>query len=322
MIFSSKKSKFVTTKEWLKIEKFIKKNLAYLINRAYKEQIKNRFVEFFHYNVNKEKEEAFNKLKTYEQEGRISQEEKVKLEQKIEELIHNEIRNETVWEVLKNPFKKYFRNIFMDLNYEELFKGDNKRKSRLNDLAIFLSFGYTSVPHELLHAGTNKALGGVNEEIVINKFFDLGLSQYLIPGVESKFLLPIMGGYVKPDMTKINNLEHALVTFAPYILTPLGIYLVQKGKEKKCLPLAIAGSGAILSQAGGILGDFLSLGSNAVNTGTEFIYTTLGGQNYQEFANAMWLPMLVGGFFVWLKTATFSYRLFKAGINQLRNTFS
>lgn len=243
------------------------------------------------------------------------------LEKLLEQAVKEKTAPESIRQVLKTPFKKYVENMCYDLDYEELFKGSDKRKSRLNDLAVFLSFGYTAIPHEFIHAGTNKALGGVNQEIVMNKFFDFGISPYLFPGVESKLMIPLLGGYVKPDWSKINSAEHMLVAFAPYILTPIGIYLVQKGKENKSLPLAIAGSGAILAHGGGVIGDFLNFGTTTVSSCTEFVYNTLGGQNYQEFSNNIWLSMMVGSFFVGLKTATFSYRLFKAGVNSLRKTF-
>lgn len=228
--------------------------------------------------------------------------------------------NYTFKDVIKSPRKSAWDEIFRDLNYEELFEGSKKRKSRLNDLVVLASFGLTSIPHELIHAGTNLLTGGTNEKIVINSFYGGDLVHKLYSGIDAEFLLPIIGGYVKIAEYG-STLGQFATGIAPYVLTPLGIYMVAKGKEKKSLPLAIAGSGALIAHAGGIIGDFFNFGRTAMYQTADFMANTVGYDNFDASDSWMSFPLAMGGFYVGSKALSFTYRSFKAGVNAIRNRF-
>lgn len=223
-------------------------------------------------------------------------------------------------DIIRKPLKSAWIDIFQDLSYEELFSGSHKRKSRLNDLAILVSFGINSIHHELIHAGMNTLTGGTNEQIVINKLYGGDLVHLIYPGIDAKLLLPIIGGY-----TKIQEygswLGELAVLVAPYAMTPLGIYMVSEGKKRKSLPLAIAGSGMLISQAGGIIGDFFQFGRSVVYETADFIANTMGYQNFDSDDSWMSFPLAIGGLYLGSKVLSFSYRSFKAGVNHCRNLF-
>ena len=226
----------------------------------------------------------------------------------------------TFRDVVRHPRKSAWTEIFQDLNYEELFDGSKKRKNRLNDLVVLASFGLTSIPHELIHAGTNLLTGGTNEKIVINSFYGGDLVHALYSGIDAKFLLPIIGGYVK--VTEYGSTLGQFATgIAPYALTPLGIYMVAKGKEKRSLPLAIAGSGAVIAHAGGIIGDFFDLGKTAMYQTADFMANTVGLQNFDYDDSWLKYPLAIGGFYVGSKVLSFTYRSFKSGVKAIRNRF-
>lgn len=223
-------------------------------------------------------------------------------------------------DVIRKPLKSAFGEIFQDLNYEELFSGSKKRKSILNDLVVLGSFGITSIPHELIHAGTNLLTGGTNEKIVINSFYGGDLIHKLFPGIDAEFLLPIIGGYVK--VAEYGSTLGQLATqIAPYALTPLGIYMIAEGKKRKSLPLAIIGSGAIIAHAGGIIGDFFNIGRIVMYETADFVAKTVGYQNFDADDSWMALPLFVGGFYLGSKALSFSYRSFKSGVNYCKNLF-
>ena len=226
----------------------------------------------------------------------------------------------TFGDVVRNPRKSAWNEIFNDLNYEELFDGSKKRKSRLNDLVILASFGLTTIPHEFIHAGTNLLTKGTNEKIVINHFYGGDLVHILYPGIDAEFLLPPIGGYVKIAEygTTIGQLATSL---APYALTPLGIYMVAKGKEKKSLALAVAGSGALVAHAGGVVGDFFYFGRTVLSQTADFIANTVGLQNFDSDDSWLKYPLAIGGFYVGSKVLSFTYRSFKAGVNTIRREF-
>ncbi|MDP3698620.1 MAG: hypothetical protein Q8R47_03460 [Nanoarchaeota archaeon] len=106
----------------------------------------------------------------------------------------------TLEDFVKNPtkgisFKSIYNEIQADLDFSHLFSG--KRKLLKVNFATFASFGIISLPHELIHAGTNYLTGGTNKEIVVNTLYGGQLWEKIIPGVESKVLFPLLGGYVK-----------------------------------------------------------------------------------------------------------------------------
>ncbi len=223
-------------------------------------------------------------------------------------------------EVVRRPLKSAWSEIFQDLNYEELFSGSKKRKSRLNDLAILASFGISAVPHELIHARTNILTGGTNEQIVINRLYGGDLAHLVYSGIDAKLLLPILGGYVK--FQEYGSVLGELATcVAPFVMTPLGIYMVSEGKKRKSLPLAIVGSGMIIAQAGGIIGDFFHFGKTVMYETADFVANTVGYQNFDADDSWMALPLAVGGFYLGSKALSFSYRLSKSGVNYCKNLF-
>ena len=79
-----------------------------------------------------------------------------------------------------------------------------------------------------------------------------------------------------------------------------------KGKEKKSWPLAMAGAGAVLAHAGGIIGDFFSLGKLAVYLPTEIVAEVAGFDS--PYDSWLYYPMTVGGFYVGAKLMSFTYR--------------
>ncbi len=224
----------------------------------------------------------------------------------------------TLVDVLKDPLKPAFREIFQDLNYESLFKGGKKRKSNLNDIVVLASFGISSVPHELMHAGVNLLTGGQNEEIVINRFYGGDLVHQIYSGIDAQFLLPIIGGYVKVKEYG-SKLGELAMTVAPYALTPLGIYMVAEGKKRKSLALAAAGSGMLLAHAGGMIGDFFTFGQTVLYDAANLVANTLGYEKINSRNFLVSLPFIIGGFYIGSKTTSFTYRAFKGGINSLRN---
>ena len=221
-------------------------------------------------------------------------------------------------DVIKSPLKSAWDEILKDLNYEELFSGSKKRKSRLNDLAILLSFGINSIPHELIHAGTNILAGGTNEQIVINKLYGGDIAHLVYSRIDAKLFLPITGGYVK--IAECGSLLGKLaVSIAPYAMTPLGIYMVSEGKKRKSLPLAVAGSGMIAAQAGGVIFDFFYFGRTIMYEIADFIANTAGYKNFDSNHSWMAFPLAIGGFYLGSKVLSFSYRLFKSGVNYCRD---
>ena len=218
----------------------------------------------------------------------------------------------TFKEAAKNPFLG-FREILQDLNYSNLFKGSKLRKAGLTDLTILGSFGISSMPHELIHAGSNLLLGGTNKHIVMNKFYGGDLINYFYSGIESEWMFPLIGGYVEVDNS--SALYNLGIMMAPYAMTPLGIYLLSKGKKKKSLALAIAGAGTVASHAGGIIGDFFSFGKRIVYETANTISNTISNNNIEPENLLVGVPMVVGGFYIGAVTMSFTYKMFKSGIN-------
>ncbi len=240
----------------------------------------------------------------------------------IEELIA-EYKPCTIPDVLKNPlvpFRTSAREIFNDMFYGKLLPGKTPlRKALLADLGTIVSFGFFTVPHELMHAGMNIVTGRGNKEIVINKLFGGDLYHWLIPSIESKLLLPFIGGYVQPESQEI-HLANIAVSLAPYVLTPVGIYLVQEGKKKKSIPCAIAGSGLVAGHIGGVIGDFFNAGYTLVHETTLFTAQAMGYTAEQcQNNDLLKFGIVVGGLYVGSRIMSFTYRLAKAGVNHIRN---
>ena len=236
----------------------------------------------------------------------------------------DEHKKYTFADVLKHPGKSAINEIFLDMRqYAQLFSGKTPFRQGIKaDLATILSFGFFSVPHELIHAGVNKLTGRGNEEIVINKLFLGDLYHWLSPSIESKLMLPFIGGYVKPVETSL-DFSHVICLLAPYVLTPVGIYLMAEAKKKKSLPYAIAGSGLVASHLGGIIGDFFNAGYTLVHRTGEAVFTHLGYTLETYKHNGFFqLATIIGGFYLGTKIMSFTYRLSKAGVNYVRKKFT
>lgn len=210
---------------------------------------------------------------------------------------------------------------FEDLNFEDLFKGNKKRRSRLNDLSILVSFGFSSIPHELIHAGVNVLTGGSNKEIVINRFYGGDLAHAVYPGIQSRFLAPIFGGYVEPREYG-SELGKVAMVASPYVLTPLGIYLLEEGKRRNSPSLAIAGSGIIVGHAGSCIGDFATLGRTLSYSAVNVPVRALGAKSFhvEEYLSAS-LPLWITGLYLGCQMTSTSYKLFKRGVDYCRNIF-
>lgn len=208
-------------------------------------------------------------------------------------------------DVLKRPFKRTYHEVIEDLT----FAGELLGKRWYHNLAevglTLLGFAAFTAPHELIHAATNQLTGGTTKEIVVNRLYGGDLYHLLHQGIESRVLFPLIGGYVKVD--EGSALAKIAVCAAPYVLTPLGIYLMQKGKEKRSLVKATLGAGLIAAHAGGVIGDFNTLGKTLVHqvTGTDH-------EGILKYAFA------IAGFYLGCKVLGFTYRLSKAAVHLFR----
>lgn len=218
----------------------------------------------------------------------------------------------TLTGVLKKPLHNsrfVFREIWNDLNYEKLFAGPKLLKSALNDISILVAAILSAGPHELIHAGTNLLMGGTNKQVVISTLSGGWFYEKLIPGVEST----LTGSYV--EVGEASLLALMVSKAAPFaIMTPLGLYLLNEGKKRENLPVAIAGSGMVISYVASIE-DFMGVTVIA----TERIYNALSNQNFQD--EFMIIPIVVGGLYLGYKTMNLTYRAFKGGVTSLRNYF-
>ena len=200
-----------------------------------------------------------------------------------------------------------------DSTFMDLFSGSKRVKVLKEVGATLASFGVWAAPHELIHAGVNSLTGGINKEIVMNRFYGGDLWAAIIPGVEAKWMIPLIGGYVMPENE--SALAHLAMSMAPYTMTGLGIYAMQKGKENKSAFYCAVGSGLIALHAGGIVGDWWKTGRTIISTGMEYLSTYTDIPTNNAVSNFM-----VGGVGLVLgtKLLTASYRLSKGTVNSLR----
>lgn len=226
----------------------------------------------------------------------------------------------TLEDFVKNPikgisFKSIYDEIQEDLDFSYLFSGE--RKLLKTNLAAFASFGIFSLPHELIHAGVNHLTGGTNKEIVLNTLYGGQLWEKIIPGVESKVLFPLLGGYVQFENPSTTGSLAA--TVAPYVLTPLGIYLMKKGKEKESILLCAGGAGLGLAHLGGIIGDWRLVGQKILGESVELVQDTLNLKTSPEYENIALIGTVLGGVYIGSKLLAISYRASKATVNSVRN---
>jgi len=180
---------------------------------------------------------------------------------------------------------------------------------------LFASFGFTSVPHELMHAGMNYLTGGVNREIVINSFYGGDLWEKVIPGVEGRVLIPFIGGYV--EFENYSLLGNIATYTTPYVLTPLGLYCIMKSREKKSLALWIAGVGAVGAHGDGIIGDWWGAGRAIVYESVQPVYDALEMRSKPENSILSSIFSVVG-FYLGMKMLKYSYRASKGLVNSIR----
>lgn len=224
----------------------------------------------------------------------------------------------TLEDFVKSPFKGIsFKSIWdemqEDLDFSDLFSG--KRKLLKVNLTAFASFGIFSLPHELIHAGTNYLTGGTNKEIVINTLYGGPLWEKIIPGIESKVLFPLIGGYVKfENPSTIGTLT---TTIAPYVLTPIGIYLMKKGKERESIVICAGGACLGLLHLGGIIGDWRMARQKMIKESAELVQDSLNLRTSPEYADAATFAMFLGGLYIGSKLLAVSYRASKATVNSV-----
>lgn len=225
----------------------------------------------------------------------------------------------TLADVIKNPWKSSLEGIWTefqtDVDYFDLLPFKNKKLRLLAvNGGMFFSFGVSAIPHELMHGGMNLLTGGTNKEIVFNTLYGGSLLEKIIPGVKSEWMIPFLGGYVQPEYSSFGG---SLATMlVPYVMTPLGLYLLAKGKENKAVSLCVAGSGIVAAHIGGIFGDFFTFGRTLVSQGLEALSNAVNFENSSENYLLSSLTLL-GGFYVGLKTARYTYRLSRGLVNSV-----
>ncbi len=231
-----------------------------------------------------------------------------------------EIGEYTLEDFVKNPlknisFKSSWNEIQEDLDFSHLFSG--KRKLLKTNLLIFASFGLVSLPHELIHAGVNYVSGGINKHIVLNTFYGAPLWETVIPGIESKLMIPLIGGYV--DYENPSTIGSLGVIMAPYVLTPLGIYLMKRGKDAKSIAICAGGAGLIGLHLGGIIGDWRVAGTKIVTESIGLVQDALEVKPRIEYKIAANITAALCGVYLGSKLLAVSYRAGKATVNSVRN---
>lgn len=233
-----------------------------------------------------------------------------------------EMQEYTLEDFIKNPtkgisFRSIWKEVGKDMSFQHLFSGGGFTRAVKADLATIAAFGISAFPHEMIHAGTNLATGGVNEKIVMNTLYGGALWEKLIPGIESKWMFPLLGGYVQTENP--STAATIATAVAPYILTPLGIYLAKKGKEKESIVISAAGSGLIAAHLGGVIGDWQLVGQNLIKESVEVVQDAFDVKTAPEYEIEALLAMALGGLYIGSKLLAVSYRASKATVNSIQN---
>lgn len=282
-------------------------------------QYTNRKLRFKSHELDNLGSEFYSKFHTEDSCELATAEDVNYFDKKLEAIIEAE-ENYTVSHVLKHPVKYSaggFSEAMRDISeLGNLISGSNFRKNLLLNLGIFTSFALTSVPHELMHAGANTLLGNENKEIVINTLYGGDLWYEIIPSIQSKWLFPLIGGYVDPG--KLPPLEHIVVGLTPYAMTSAGIYVLKKGIEKKSKPLGYLGAGIVAAHCGGVISDFYNLGRVMTNSAYEFITNTF---NMDQDSTVENLLVWGGGFYLGTKILSLTYTFSKGLVNSIKRYF-
>lgn len=307
--------KFDTTSEEVKIT--INKEIA-IINEKYDKLNKNKEDLTI---LKKEIEQNLKYIKKYTQE---------KQQKILQQKEYETNRALTLTEVLKHPLKyskSAWRELSDDFKVIDPKKLSKKQALKINTIGFLggmASFGIWSTPHELIHAGINKLTGGQNLEIVINQFYGGDLAHAISPDIQSKLMIPLIGGYVQIEPS--SAIANIGISIAPYALTPLGVYLMQKSRETQKLKYLLIGSGLIYAHWGGALGDFYSIGRQTILS----TYNTITQQDKKQTdipkpqttaESALLATTLIGGFIIGNKIMSYTYRLSKGLTNTIRNYF-
>ncbi len=230
-------------------------------------------------------------------------------------------QNYTLPEIIGSLTRKgLFRESSNDCSFTDLFKGSNRLKVTKEMAAAYAAFGVIVLPHELIHAGVNSLTGGVNKEIVLNRLYGGDLWAQLFPGIEVKVLNPFFGGYVAVENS--SALGNIVTTIAPYPMTALGFYALQKGKEKKNIPLCAAGAALVYTHLGGVIGDWWRTGQIICRETMESVCDLLGTQPPNKSSLLGNFIVVGGGMVLGMKMLTASYRLMKGTVNSLRQWYA
>jgi len=218
----------------------------------------------------------------------------------------------------KYPTIDYIVGDFLrDLTFIDMFKGKKVWRIQKNLYSILAGI-YVAIPiHEILHGVAGRLLGYENQKIVINSMDGGYIWEKIIPWVTSEHLPFWKGGYVEVKGAQATLSENLLFSLAPYIMTPIGIYLLLEGKRKKCLPMVIAGCGFVEGHAESVFGDMAISAGNIMVAAADYLYKTVGYQmnlDEQGVKYILAVPAAVIAFGLW----RYSYHFFRKGINYCR----
>ncbi len=109
---------------------------------------------------------------------------------------------------------------------------------------------------------------------------------------------------------------------APYTMTALGIYALQKGKEKENLFLCATGAGLLGVHMGGIIGDWFLAGKRISYEAMDGFCNLIGTETPENGSFTENLIVGGGGMILGIKMLTGSYRFMKGSVNSLRQWYA
>jgi len=210
-----------------------------------------------------------------------------------------------------------FGEFIRDLDLTEIFKGKKLRRIDKNVACIYIGSHLLTPIHELLHAGANKLLGYENQKIVIGNLDGGFLWEKIIPGVTAENLPLWKGGYVLCHKSSPSLTDIVIPGLAPYIMTPIGIYLLLEGKRRKCIPMIIAGCGFVAYHADAVFGDIMKAGGDIVIGAADYC-CRIAGHPMNMNENGLKYILAIPGVFVGLALWRYSYHYFRRAVNYIR----